>query len=492
MSDQSPHENGHDPLYVRKQFDEILAKEISSLIDIDSDAALGVYNLTTLACIVIAVEREREIKNFSDSPPERYTRESFMVELSEIGLSGDEVLESTFTKIFDMGLLSIIEDGQIHAAASAYTIVGFLDTMFPGMQGMNLIAFIMQMNEEVVSGRKSLSMAKQSFVQTLKSRGVAVTRERAEAKAAELANERYDSDASGQSLAVRAVSRKLKENAAKQIARLRGERSSFTPSLYSSNSSMPDRSTVKDIFSKGPSKEELEAEQAAEEEKRREDEVKLKNLVEREARLQDIEDRTKELDLREQRFRLAQEAQDKAEQKARELVESQAVSMEAKKAELEAMAEKIKAEEQILLEKKISEQAAIEESEADLEPEEPEPLPEEDIASRIAAFEAELAMPCPLCQAGKIVSETTAKDKSYYTCSNKECRFVSWDKPYHFQCPLCKNPFLTEITTSTGEKGLKCPRAACSYTQNNLLEPSQNKAGEPSKKKKVVRRVKRR
>jgi hypothetical protein len=136
----------------------------------------------------------------------------------------------------------------------------------------------------------------------------------------------------------------------------------------------------------------------------------------------------------------------------------------------------------------------VQNTEPEPEPE-PEPEDEADLASRIAAFEAELAMPCPICLDGKIVPVTTAKGKTYYTCSSKGCRFVSWEKPYHFECPLCKNPFLTEFTTPPGDKGLKCPRAGCSYAQNNLLDPRQNPApgaGPAKKKKKLVRRVKRR
>lgn len=495
MSDKSSPENGYDPFYVRKQLDEILAQEITSFIDIDSDAALGAYNLATLTCIVIAVEREREIKNFPDFPPERYTRESFMEELAEIGLNGIDELDKAVTSVMEMGYIHLTQGGEFQAEASAYTMAGFLDTMFPGMPGMNLIAFVLQMNDEVVSGRKSLDVAKTSFAQTLKSRGVAVTREKAEAKATELAKARPTPAVAPHSLEGRAVSRKLKENAAKQIATLRGKRLSSKPSLYSSNGSMSDRTTVKDIFATEPSKEAREAERAAlaaAEQEKHDVEVRDRELAEREARVREAEERAKELEAREQRLKEAQAAAEKAEQKARELVEHETASIAAREAELKAMEARIAAEkERILLEKEAAAQAALEKSRA----EEEEPEPEEDIESRIAAFEAKLAMPCPLCNQGKIVSETTPKDKTYYSCSNKECRFVSWDKPYHFECPLCKNPFLTEMETPAGEKGLKCPRAACSYTQKNLLDPAQNLAAGakgPKKKRKIVRRVKRR
>jgi hypothetical protein len=493
MSDQSPPENGYDPFYVRKQIDEILAQEISSFIDIDSDAALGAYNLATLTCIVIAVEREREIKNFPDFPPERYTRESFIEELTEIGLNGIDELDQTLDSVMGMGYIHLTEKEELHAEASAYTMAGFLDTMFPGMPGMNLIAFVLQMNDEVNSGRKSMELAKTSFAQTLKSRGVAVTREKAEAKGSELATPR-PIPAAQPSPESKAVSRKLKANSAKRIATLL-KRSTAKPGLYSSDGSMSKRSTVKDIFSAGPSQEELAAERAAleaVEQEKHDAEVRDQELTEREARVREAEERANELEVREQRFKEAQEAAEKAEQTARELVEQESASIAAREAELHAMEAKLAAEkERILLEKEAAAQAALEKAAQ----EEEAPELEEDIESQIAAFEAKLAMPCPLCNQGKIVSETTPKDKTYYSCSNKECRFVSWDKPYHFECPLCKNPFLTEMETPTGEKGLKCPRAACSYTQKNLLDPAQNLAAEakgPKRKKKIVRRVKRR
>jgi hypothetical protein len=61
---------------------------------------------------------------------------------------------------------------------------------------------------------------------------------------------------------------------------------------------------------------------------------------------------------------------------------------------------------------------------------------------------------------------------------------------------LCKNPFLIELQISGDTKGLKCPRASCSYTQKNLLDPKQNMAAEaadlqPKKKRRVVRRKRR-
>jgi ssDNA-binding Zn-finger/Zn-ribbon topoisomerase 1 len=90
---------------------------------------------------------------------------------------------------------------------------------------------------------------------------------------------------------------------------------------------------------------------------------------------------------------------------------------------------------------------------------------DEAVESQIAEFEETLAMPCPICGAGKIHEKTTAKGKIFYQCSSKDCMFIHWGKPYHIPCALCSNPFLVEVTNRTGKIVLKCPRAACRHQQ---------------------------
>jgi hypothetical protein len=458
------------PAYVRAQLDEILASEITSLIEIDADLLVLSYNVATLSCILLAVEREREIKTFSDSPPERYTHQSFMEELGEIGLEQDTSLSGSIDSVIEKGYLSVDARGKIRAEISAYTMVGFLDTIFPGMQGMNLIAFVMQMNDEVVSGRKTLEDAKASFAQTLKSRGVAVSRQKAEQKATELANVKTDVSQT------RDISRKLKEANASRIAALKQKRSGGKPSVYSSEGYSAERANIKTLFDKGPSPEDEAAEKA-----KLEARAKAEELARLRERVQEAEKKEKEIELREQELKEAQDALKQAEEKAA-LLRLREQEMAAREAELRAMEEKLKSEAT-----KAQEQDTDDDNSAKGDA-------DDDIESRIAAFEAELTMPCPLCGSGQVVSEKTSKGKDYFTCTNADCRFVSWEKPYHFSCPLCKNLFLIEMTTPSGGKGLKCPRASCSFIQNSLTDPalSAKAPAAPVKRKKVVRRVKRR
>ncbi len=477
------------PSFVRDQLDEILAHEIIELLDVDTSSAMMSVNLASLSCITLIVEREREIKQYAESPPERYTKDRFISELVDIGLEKDDVLLKTVDSVIKKGYVSQDSKGELKAEMPSFMMVGFLDNMFPGMPGMNLVAFVLQMNEEVNSGRKSLELAKSSFTATLKSRGVSVTEDKAEQKATEII-----SGTVATSSQAKEISKKLKTNNLNRLSKLikkRKKRSIDSPQLK-----------IKDLFDKGPSKEEIEAQK---EELKKAEEAAAKaaelaeQLAQKEAAIKEAEDAAKEaarqlqeIEEREKQLEAAREEALKAEQKASELAEKEAMMAE-REARLKAMEERLKQEE-AEKKKKEEERQKIQQAE---EEKEKKSKDDDDIESRIAALENELSMPCPLCRDGEVVSKTTEKGKAFFSCTRDDCRFVSWDKPYHFDCPLCKNPFLTETTASNGTKGLKCPRASCAYTQDNLIDPKQNMAqtaaaAAPKKKKKLVRRVKRR
>ncbi|MFC1820357.1 DNA topoisomerase I, partial [Thermodesulfobacteriota bacterium] len=108
-------------------------------------------------------------------------------------------------------------------------------------------------------------------------------------------------------------------------------------------------------------------------------------------------------------------------------------------------------------------------------------------------------MACPLCRTGGIRAKETAKGKLYYYCSNDDCNFISWGKPYYIACPQCKNPFLVEASDSTGKTMLKCPRAICHHWQkfpweetDELPEKTRESSVSPDINKKPGKKVRRR
>lgn len=90
---------------------------------------------------------------------------------------------------------------------------------------------------------------------------------------------------------------------------------------------------------------------------------------------------------------------------------------------------------------------------------------DDEIAAKIAAFEKELALVCPLCKSNALKEEKTAGGKYFYSCTSATCNFISWGRPHDKPCPRCKNSFMVEVTDNDGKIILKCPRATCQYRQ---------------------------
>ena len=483
-----PEGNSTECESVRKQLDEILVKEITALLDVDSNMALMSFNLATIACIIISVDREREIKASADSPPERFNRETFTSELVDIGLDQDDYLDNAILTVLGSGYITILPNGEFKAEMPAFMMVGFLDSMFPGMQGLNLIAFILQINDEVNSGRKSLDLAKQSFEKTLKTRGVSVTKDHAQERATEMVKGGHKK-VSVQSKQILARLKKEKLNKLSQLMKFRRQRTD----------GYQKKVKIKNLFDKEPSPEKIEAEK----QKAREDEKAALKAAKLEKEIAEKNKKIKEAEVVAQTFAEQLKIIEEKEKAAEEAL-AQAIAAK-KKAEALAEREQQMAEKEarlIALEKKLKHREEVSKKEAKAkklaEKQAEQTKAQDDIESRIADFEQTLAMPCPLCSDGKVEENTTDKGKVFYSCNQKDCRFVSWDKPYHFECPLCKNPYLIEFITPSGTPGLKCPRVSCSYFQDNLLAPVQYMAATtpptspPPKKKKLVRRVKRR
>jgi hypothetical protein len=119
---------------------------------------------------------------------------------------------------------------------------------------------------------------------------------------------------------------------------------------------------------------------------------------------------------------------------------------------------------------------------ADERDQEDSPLDDHAIADKIAAFEKDLSLTCPICKTNVLKEQSTETGKKYFTCPSRSCNFISWGKPHHVECQRCKNPFLIEVRDASNEIILKCPRATCRHRQG--LSPKPVKVV----RKRVVRR----
>lgn len=113
---------------------------------------------------------------------------------------------------------------------------------------------------------------------------------------------------------------------------------------------------------------------------------------------------------------------------------------------------------------------------------------DDEIAAKIAAFEKELALVCPICKKSVLKEEKTAAGKIFYSCTSKQCNFISWGRPHQIQCARCKNPFMVEVKDSTGQMILKCPRATCQHHQSLTTAGQTAGVAKTVVRKRLVRR----
>jgi ssDNA-binding Zn-finger/Zn-ribbon topoisomerase 1 len=415
---------------IRNHFDQTLKQHIERLIGTSVGIGVSPLNCATISCLILLTERENEIESFGLDPSERYSKETFLVELAELGLELDSDLKKTLQEMTQKGYTHVDDDGRVSPKKLATSMARLLDRIFPGMPGMNLVAYFVQTMDEVQSGRKDLEFAISQFDQTLQMKGVPVkkgcTGPRPD-KAVKLAVKR------------KAILKKI------ELPHI-----SPSESKILSFSGHSGRKEIKPVhFGEVLSKQNESPESCPE------------TLEKNSAHKPDMEDTHSvcEDDL----IFSEHEEQEKSLLKHSET-------------ELEQI-KSLKPEETFPPSEKRSGTKSVSNEHG-------QNNSDDIIEKRIAAFEEDLAMQCPLCKSAKIQANETAMGKVYYKCSDRKCNFVSWGKPYHMACPQCNNPFLVEVSDRHGKKIIKCPRATCRYRQKSPLEiadEQREKAGSTSK-----------
>ncbi len=430
------------PQQVRKKFDETLARNIERVIGTSKAVGDVPLTLATVSSLVLLAEREGEIEAFPSDALERYTKKTFREDLAEIGLDSYGDIKTAIHDMGQKGYIDIDPEGRFRARKPAVTMAKLLDQAFPGMPGMNLVAYLVQTMDEVFSGRKDIEWAINQFDQALQLHS-AVLKKEAPGPAGPTDKDttpRQDTRAKAATL-----SELLR---ARQAAR--------------SGQASPKPVGGSAVLS--ATGEEVQYVVVKEELFRRQDIPGMPPLVPAEGeQLEEAE----EVSTAEVPETLSQPEPDQ-----QDLSETQAP--------IDEVSEEVSSESQAPPETETAPEEVQTDQEEEVIPEPPEELTEDTIESRIAALEQDLAMSCPLCPNGKVQEQQTAKGKSFYVCSNKECIFVSWGKPYHLACPWCKNPYLVESTDNEGNTMLSCPRATCRFRQKPPRETAQDpKEGVP-------------
>ncbi|MBW2345849.1 MAG: hypothetical protein JRF53_18005 [Deltaproteobacteria bacterium] len=163
---------------IKGLFDQTLRHHIERLVGTSVGIGVLALNSATISCLILLTERENEIENFDLDPSERYTQVTFLDELAEMGLESDADLKKALQEMIQKGYIHVDDDGRFSPKKPAISMAHLLDRIFPGMPGMNLIAYFVQTMDEVQSGRKDLEFAISQFDQTLHMKGVPLKKEK--------------------------------------------------------------------------------------------------------------------------------------------------------------------------------------------------------------------------------------------------------------------------------------------------------------------------
>lgn len=440
---------------IMEKLDFILESNFRKLDQIHVLGKTLTIDMVTVAALHLLTERESELEEEENPKIQRYTRKSFLNDLTEIGLEIDDDLMQKIQKIIDNEFVSIDGEGGYHTQGPAKELVANINKMFPGMPGMNLVAYVIQTLEEILSGRKDLDKGLEYFDKALVSRGRPLTfvhlrtEKKTEKQKAEerikRAKEREES---------RKASNRLKKIYGEKLAQLRETilREAKDPMVVTKRALGSDEIKIKEI---SPQK----VKEAQERERLEQERLEQERLEQERAELE------------RQREELERLAREKEEQERLEREREEAERLERETREREE-AERLRLEQE---EKARLEQERLEQERLEQEKESKELSVEE----QIAMFQQEQASTCPLCHQGKILQETTESNRTYFKCTNATCKFISWDKPHLFACPQCRNPYLLEFRKPDGTLGLKCPLATCSYMQDGIGRPGEAMVAQP-------------
>ncbi|MFH1489404.1 MAG: type I DNA topoisomerase [Pseudomonadota bacterium] len=453
-------------------FDQILAKHMGRLIGSRYGICELPLNLATIATLILLAEREKEIKNFPSSSPDRYDREILFKELSEMGLEQGVDTEKALEDLIQKGYVNVNVRYRLKAKKPTISMVELLNRAFPKLPGLNLVAYFVQTIDEVHSDRKDIKLGIVQFDQMLQEQGVPLRARRETVQQKSAINALFQPEITvtetplpqgGDLLAV--IKKGLNLSNLRSPAQNWEPEGPEEPPVENKDPYSPVQHDTAPVHSEMNDSISPEPESAAS--------VGPGD--------HDPEDRPSPAPGQVPPSLLSDD-------RPSEVLADKEYEGAMRKSDLngESTSEGVNGDD-------LERSAHTEEG-----------VPDDDtIDDQISEFQGRLNIRCPLCDMGKIEEKETSKGKIFYHCNNEKCNFISWGQPYHIECPLCKNPFLIEKSKSPGKPILRCPRATCRYwqvmpweTEGAIPEGPHATAlgpiGATELPKKTVRKVKRR
>ncbi len=478
---------------VREIFDAVISLHMQRLLGTAYGIGELPININLISCIILIAEQFKG-RNEDVAQNIQYTLEMLHDELNDLSLDGGDILNTTIPDMIQRRYIGVDSD-NIVIRNNTITMAKVLGKILPNMPGLNLIAYLGQSMDEVKSGRKSIETAETHLDHTLNLHGVPIKKRIKTQKENQPAKPQYN-----QGLLKNKILESLRVKPG--ISRSKVIKSADFSAAYQKpkNESSEEEVNTKNIAALIDKKEKPQQKEIKDQER-----LQPKEYMESPAApiLPPESENTAE-EIRKEPALIVNGTREAAEISAKGMVvqpvsvvnEPDPVEKSLKPTLLDEKAAPRQLEESSGIPLKCPMEDSDtkgnfilrddrnhkkdDKSDINLLDEDTTNGDENTIEKRIAAFEEGLAMQCPLCRRGYIRSQKTSKGKYYYVCTENNCTFISWGKPYHLVCPNCNNPFLVESSNIAGEMILKCPRATCIHWQKH---PSNETEGLENQKK---------
>lgn len=156
---------------IEQEIDQMLEEQVMRFLGIRSHRISMPLDLISITCLFLMVDRERAMQKTPEKPKDRFNGETFFSELTQSGITVNGLSIKKFNALIQNGYFSVDAHECYTAEPAAFILTGFLDRMFPRMQGLVFVSYFMQTIEEVISGRKNREQALEQAAQMIASQG---------------------------------------------------------------------------------------------------------------------------------------------------------------------------------------------------------------------------------------------------------------------------------------------------------------------------------
>jgi len=482
-------------------FDNILFKHLERLIGSKYGVGELLMNSVAISLIILLMERENEIESFPSDEIDRYKNDTLLDDFEQLGFDAAMDMNIVVEEMILKGYIHM-DDDRFIPQKPTISMARLIDLVFPKMPGMNLVAYFVQTMDEVTSKRKDLDSAVSQFDQVLQMQGVVLKKGQHQSDPSNVVVQPTFKDRNINGLDNYQPNRqKVSSEKDLKIPNILGRKSSdnlldqskgsSTVSNVLSSDAYQGKIEIKKVNFGQPSLKETEIKEKSSDKYKHIEDKKSKTPAAKfiETGLHnDIESISSDTKIT-----------TPSEEPVNAVIDEQIPNIDTVTAPVaivgpdssdENTSHDLKSAEQDqlvfsdikddslkvgLFQKSMENDKETAENSPEVSHEKDvSSINDNDIEKRIMDFEEDLALECPLCKHSKVTVENTATGKSYYKCTNKECNFISWGRPYHMPCPKCNNPFLIEAYNKANKNILKCPRATCRYWNKTLSDTTNN------------------